>query len=140
VLPSNYLQIEAARHKVHELRAQRVAVLGLSFKPGTDGLRESPVIGLIRNLWQDGIDLLVHDPDVQPNNILGSNWEYLQRQLPQINQILCSQLEDALHECQAVIVTQKRSEFTVALQGLNGRAAVLDLVRLKKEPASLGAS
>ena len=108
-------------------RAQRVAVLGLSFKPGTDDLRESPVIGLIRDLWQDGIDLLVHDPDVQPNNILGSNWEYLERQLPQINQILCPQLEDALHECQVVIVTQKRSEFTAALQGLNGRAAVLDL-------------
>jgi GDP-mannose 6-dehydrogenase len=140
VLPSNRLQIEAARHKVHELGAQRVAVLGLSFKPGTDDLRESPVIGLIRDLWQDGVDVVVHDPDVQPDNILGSNWEYLQRQLPQINQILCPHIDDALQECQAVIVSQRRLEFTVALQSLNGRAVVLDLVRLSKEPSSLGIS
>jgi GDP-mannose 6-dehydrogenase len=112
----------------------------LSFKPGTDDLRESPVIGLIRDLWQDGVDLLVHDPDVQPANILGSNWEYLERQLPQINRILCPRLEDALDKCQAVIVTQKRSEFAAPLQDLNGRVAVLDLVRLNKAPPLPGLS
>jgi GDP-mannose 6-dehydrogenase len=140
VLPSNYLQIEAARLKVHELSAQRVAVLGLSFKPGTDDLRESPIIGLIRNLWQDGVDVLVHDPDVQPDAMLGSNRSYLERQLPQIHQILRPHLAEALHECQAVIVSQKRPEFTAALQALNGRATVLDLVRLSDDPASLGVS
>ena len=138
VLPSNRLQIEAARLKVHELGAQRVAVLGLSFKPGTDDLRESPVINLIRDLWQDGVDVLVHDPDVQPDEMLGSNREYLERQLPQINQILRPRLEDALDGCQVVIVTQKRPEFTAALQALSSRVAVLDLVRLSEEPSSLG--
>jgi len=58
--------------------AHSVAVLGLSFKPGTDDLRESPVIGLIRDLWQDGVDVLVHDPDVQPEKMLGANREYLE--------------------------------------------------------------
>src|SRR5262249_17661379 len=85
VLSSNRIQFETARLKVLELGARRVAVLGLSFKPGTDDLRESPVINLIRHLWQDGIDLRVHDPDVQPEEMLGANREYLERQLPQIN-------------------------------------------------------
>ena len=53
---------------MHELGVQRVAVLGLSFKAGTDYLRESPVITLSRDLWQDGIDILVHDPDVDPGS------------------------------------------------------------------------
>jgi len=140
VLPSNRLQIEAARLKVHALGARRVAVLGLSFKPATDDLRESPIIGLIRDLWQDGVDVLVHDPDVQPETMLGSNREYLERQLPQIHQILRPQIADVLRECHAVIVSQKRPEFTAALQTLNGHATVLDLVRLSEDPASLRVS
>lgn len=140
VLQSNRVQIEAARVKVHELGARRIAVLGLSFKPSTDDLRESPVISLIRDLWQDGVDVLVHDPDVQPDKMLGSNREYLERHLPQINQILCPNLEDALKGCEMVVVAQKRPEFTAALQTLNGRAAVLDLVRVSEHPSLLGLS
>ena len=139
-LRSNTLQIEAARLKVHELGARRIAVLGLSFKPSTDDLRESPVISLIRDLWQDGVDVLVHDPDVQPEKMLGSNREYLERHLPQINQILCPNIADALKTCDAVVVAQKRLEFIVALQTLNGHAAVLDLVRLSEDPSLLGLS
>jgi GDP-mannose 6-dehydrogenase len=135
---SNRLQIEAARLKVHELGVRRVAVLGLSFKAGTDDLRESPVVELIRELWQDGVDVLVHDPDVQPDTMLGSNREYLERQLPQINQILRPRLADTLKECQAVIISQKRPEFIASLQELNGRVAILDLVRLSDEPSLPG--
>src|SRR5207247_4822951 len=64
ILPSNRVQIEAARIKIHNLGARHVAVLGLSFKAGTDDLRESAVIPLIRDLWQEGVDVRVHDPDV----------------------------------------------------------------------------
>ena len=140
VLPSNQIQIEEALLKVQELGAQRVGVLGLSFKPDTDDLRESPVISLIRHLWQDGLDVIVHDPDVQPDEMLGSNKEYLQRQLPQINRILRAKIEDVLDDCQVVIVCQKRPEFAEALRGLNGELAVLDLERLIEEPASAGLS
>lgn len=138
VMPSNRLQIEAARVKVHEAGARRVGVLGLSFKAGTDDLRESPVISLIRELWQDGVEVLVHDPDVDPEVILGSNLEYLKRQLPQIHQILRTDMSEMLNECQAVVVSQKRPEFTAALQGLNSDTAVIDLVRLSEEPSLPG--
>ena len=103
-------------------------------------LRESPVLGLIRDLWQDGIDVLVHDPDVQPDKMLGSNREYLQRHLPQIDEILCHNIADALNGCEAVIVAQKRPEFTAVLQELNGQVAVLDLVRISEHPSLLGLS
>jgi GDP-mannose 6-dehydrogenase len=140
VLPSNRLQLEAARLKVHGLNAQRVSVLGLSFKPSTDDLRESPIIGFIRDLWQDGIHVLVHDPDVQPDKMLGSNREYLERQLPQINQILRPRVEDVLQDCEVLVVSQKRPEFTAALRKLSGSSTVLDLVRLSDDPESIGVS
>jgi GDP-mannose 6-dehydrogenase len=140
VLPSNRLQIEAARRKVHELGGGRVAVLGLSFKPNTDDLRESPTIGLIRDLWQDGLDVLVHDPDVDPDTMFGSNREYLERQLPQIRRILRPCVAEVLHDSQIIIVSQNRPEFAAALQAVDGHATVLDLVRLTDGAAPAGVS
>ncbi|HMB89728.1 MAG TPA: nucleotide sugar dehydrogenase [Rhodothermales bacterium] len=130
ILPSNRLQVEAARRKVHELGVRKVGVLGLSFKSGTDDLRESPVITLIRELWQDGLDVVVHDPDVNPEEMLGSNRAYLERQLPQIGQIMRPRMEEVMKDAEAVIVTQNRPAFIEAIQQHGAEVAVLDLVRL----------
>jgi GDP-mannose 6-dehydrogenase len=132
ILPSNRLQIEEARIKVHELNVKRVGVLGLSFKAGTDDLRESPIVDLIRLLWQDGIDTLVCDPDINLDTMLGSNREYLERQLPQIKDILRPDIAGTLKKCQGVVVNQNRPEFKAALRELDGGIPVIDLVRLSE--------
>jgi GDP-mannose 6-dehydrogenase len=88
-----------------------VAVLGLSFKPSADDLRESPIIRLIWDLCQDGRAVLVHDLNVQPETTLGSSRHYLERQLPRILQIFRPHIADVLQECQVVVVRQKRQEF-----------------------------
>ena len=137
ILPSNRTQIEAARVKVLQSGARRVGILGLSFKPNTDDLRESPIIGLIRDLWQDGVDILVHDPDVRPEEMLGSNREYLERQLPQIHQILRADINEVLENSELVVVGQKRPGFTTRLNQLDGRVMILDLVRMSEDPAQM---
>jgi GDP-mannose 6-dehydrogenase len=129
---SNCLHVEETRLKVQALNVQRVAVLGLAFKMHTDDLRESPVISLIEALWRDGIDINVYDPDVRLEEMFGSNREYMERHMPQIPRILRESLDDALEGRQAVIVTQKRPEFRLAVQTLPGKIAVLDLVGLLK--------
>lgn len=136
VLVSNSYQIEAARVKINELGVRTVGVLGLSFKPGTDDLRESPVITLIRDLWQDGMDVMVYDPDVQPETMLGSNLEYLNRQLPQIHQILKPNLEDVLDGCDAIVITQKRAEYLDALDERNNSKPIVNLVSTRVPPSA----
>jgi GDP-mannose 6-dehydrogenase len=140
ILPSNRLQIEEARIKVHELNVKRVGVLGLSFKAGTDDLRESPIVDLIRLLWQDGIDTLVCDPDINLDTMLGSNREYLERQLPQIKDILRSDIAVTLQQCQGIVVNQNRPEFKAALRDLDGGIPVVDLVRLSEGRSLPGTS
>jgi GDP-mannose 6-dehydrogenase len=133
ILPSNRLQIDAACAEVHETGASTVAVLGLSFKPGTDDLRESPSIELVRRLWQDGLDVRVHDPDVCLETMLGSNRTYLHRQLPQIQDILCADADSAVAGCDAVVVSHDRPEFAAAVRRLPSHVAVVDLVRLRHD-------
>lgn len=41
---------------------KRVAVLGLTFKPGTDDLRDSPALALIERLRRHGAEVCAHDP------------------------------------------------------------------------------
>jgi GDP-mannose 6-dehydrogenase len=138
ILPSNAQQVNLARIKLQEIGAKKVGILGLSFKSGTDDLRESPIINLIRDLWQDGVDVFVYDPDVNLQEMLGANLEYLERQLPQIKTILCDRAEEVLSQSDVLVVSQKRPEFLDLLRNVNPSVMVLDLVRLSDRPESLG--
>ncbi len=138
ILPSNAVQVNVARIQLQEFGAKRVGILGLSFKSGTDDLRESPIITLIRDLWQDGVNVLVYDPDVNLQEMLGANLEYLERQLPQIKQILCDRAEDLVRQSDVLVVSQKRPEFIDLLGNVDSSVMVFDLVRLAEQPHSLG--
>lgn len=138
ILQSNREQIEATRVKITELNVRQIAVLGLGFKAGTDDLRESPVIALIRDLWQDGLNIRVHDPDIRLEEMLGSNRDYLQRQLPQIRDILRERLEDCLAGCEAVVVTQRRPEFEEAVARLGAEIRRVDLTGEAPSPQEVG--
>jgi UDPglucose 6-dehydrogenase/GDP-mannose 6-dehydrogenase len=48
------------------LEDKRVAVLGLAFKPGTDDLRESPAIPIVRELIAQRAIVTAYDPVAQP--------------------------------------------------------------------------
>src|SRR5207249_2781563 len=106
-------------------------------KPGTDDLRESPVIPLIQRLWQDGFDIRVHDPDIRLGAMLGANRDFLERQLPQIERIFREELSQALEGVEGVIVTQRRPEFQAAVEQLPEKMKILDLVRLTRDGALL---
>jgi len=133
ILHSNRLQITVVRQKLYEIGARNVGILGLSFKPGTDDLRESPVIPLIQALWQDDMDVLVHDPEVNPKEMLGNNLAYLERHLPQINDILCHRGEDLIHRSDVVVVSQWRIEFKDLLHKVEKPLVVLDLVGVREK-------
>ena len=138
ILPSNAQQVKLARIKLQEVGAKKVGIFGLSFKAGTDDLRESPILTLIRDLWQDGVDVLVYDPDVNLQDMLGANLEYLERQLPQIKTILCDRAEEMISRSDVLVVSQKRPEFLELLHKAQPSVMVLDLVRLADRPDSLG--
>jgi UDPglucose 6-dehydrogenase len=48
------------------VNGKRIAVWGLSFKPQTDDMRESPALTLIEALIEGGADVIAHDPVAIP--------------------------------------------------------------------------
>ena len=77
--------------------------------------------------------MLVHDPDVNPQEMLGSNLAYLERQLPQIGKILCFDLQELINQSEVIVVSQKRPEYLDILKQVCHPLVVLDLVRLGDE-------
>jgi UDPglucose 6-dehydrogenase len=59
--------VEMAEKLLGPLNGKRIAILGLSFKPDTDDLREAVSIPLIRELCSRGADVIAYDPAAMPN-------------------------------------------------------------------------
>lgn len=136
ILPSNDRQIDRAFDLVAAGGRRRVAVLGLSFKSGTDDLRESPVVELVERLIGKGYPLRVFDPSVALADLIGSNREYIEREIPHISSIMASSSADALAGAEVVVVAGRHPDFEVALDGLSDGVDVVDLVGVKGSAAS----
>ena len=77
---------------VLERKRQHVALLGLSFKVGSDDLRESPFVRLAEALIGKGVPLRVYDPDVALGNVFGRNRAYVDEHLPHVGQLVAGTL------------------------------------------------
>ena len=107
VLPSNEAHIARAFRRIMESGARRIGVYGLSFKPNTDDLRESPGVALIERLIGKGRDVKVYDPHIQLDAIYGSNLNFLLSSLPHIGRSMEKSLDGILDWAELVVVTQE---------------------------------
>ena len=114
-----------------------MGILGLSFKPGTDDLRESPILELVRELLSRDVNVMAFDPDLVPTQLLGANLEFANSRVPDISGILRSRSEELMEHSEVIIVCQKREEFARLVARAKQTQAVLDLVRLTDKPKSL---
>lgn len=60
--------VAIARQELNwSLKGKRIALLGLSFKPGTDDMREAPAIKIANHLYAHEADIVAYDPKAIPN-------------------------------------------------------------------------
>ncbi len=59
--------VSLARKVLGDLKGKRIALLGLSFKPGTDDMRESPAIKIANHLFSENAEVVAYDPVAMPN-------------------------------------------------------------------------
>jgi GDP-mannose 6-dehydrogenase len=107
VLESNENRLEKAANAIVESGAKRLSMLGISFKRGTDDLRESPYLLLAKDLVERGIELKVFDPDVHPESLVGVNRQYASELVPDLPKILTTSLEEALEGAEGIIYNKR---------------------------------
>jgi GDP-mannose 6-dehydrogenase len=112
ILPSNRAQIQRAIDEVIETGRKRIALLGFSFKAGTDDLRESPLVILAEALLGKGLSLKIYDSNVSLAKLVGANKSYIEQQIPHLSSLLCtSSDEEAVTKC-------RRDQIVIDLVGL----------------------
>ena len=104
ILESNELHLRAATEKVLSYGRPRTSVVGLSFKAGTDDLRESPMVRLVEGLLGKGVPVRIYDQNVRLSSLIGANRDYIEREIPHIGSLLVENLTDALADAQVVVV------------------------------------
>jgi GDP-mannose 6-dehydrogenase len=104
IMRSNESHLRLALRRVLDTGARDVALLGLSFKPQTDDLRESPFVEVAETLVGKGTRLRIFDPIVNPDRLIGANRRYIEARLPHLKEMLVSTAEDALRGARAAIV------------------------------------
>ncbi|HUT35627.1 MAG TPA: nucleotide sugar dehydrogenase [Planctomycetota bacterium] len=126
---SNEEQKRAAWRLVEQTAKKRFAVLGLSFKAGTDDLRNSPAVELVERMIGKGYEVTVHDENVVYSNLTGRNREYVNAKLPHLAKLLVPSLQDALAGAEAVVIASSNPAYREAVRGLKG-IPIVDLVGL----------
>lgn len=112
---SNNLLIDEAVDLVVAGEGHKVALLGLSFKPGSDDLRESPYVDLAETLLGKGYEVRIHDPILSPSTLAGSNCEYVESRLPHLRRILTDGPEEAIADADIAIVAHPTEKVVAAL-------------------------
>ncbi len=121
ILPSNRHHLDLALQKLLATGKRKIGFIGLSFKTGTDDLRESPLVTLAEQLIGKGMQLSIYDPEVHLAKLLGANRNYIEKHLPHIGQMLHPELEGVIDESEVLVV------------GLSG-PAVLDALANRSRP------
>jgi GDP-mannose 6-dehydrogenase len=131
VLQSNRVHVDHAIAKVLASGRRRVGMIGLSFKTGTDDLRESPLVTLAEQFIGKGLNLLVYDPDVHLSRLLGANRRFIEQHVPHVASLLRADIESVIAESEVLVVGLGRPDVFDALsRHLRDDHIVLDLVHL----------
>lgn len=138
VIRSNREQVERGLDWILQTGAKRIAMLGFSFKAGTDDLRESPFLEILERLIGKGRQIKIYDRNVDLARLTGANRSYLYGAIPHIAELMVGSVEEAIEDAELVITTAKSAEYAAIVDLLGADQRLLDFARIDGR-AKLGA-
>jgi len=130
---SNEHHLQRGMDLIEQTGLKKIGIVGLSFKPGTDDMRESPIVSLIEKLIGKGYSVSVCDEKVDLGRLVGTSKAYLEREVPHIASLLCSSLEELLEWAEVVVVAHGGAASRRALPLLREDQVLIDLVGIERD-------
>jgi GDP-mannose 6-dehydrogenase len=109
ILESNKRQIEQTYRLIKKTGRTRIGILGLSFKAGTDDVRESPIIVLIETLLGKGYKIAIYDEEVSLAKLHGANKKHLEENIPHISSLMRPSIQEVIEHSDIVVVCKKQN-------------------------------
>ncbi|MGY3438859.1 MULTISPECIES: nucleotide sugar dehydrogenase [unclassified Marinovum] len=139
VLEANEAQIRRAEEMVERTGAKKVGFVGISFKPGTDDLRESPLAELAARLIKNGVQVDIYDPYVfeayaNDNSTAGRGNDVI----PDLKDRMTPDLDAMIDGAGAILVGNFYRDTVETLEAAATSRPVLDLTRMSRSKVSDG--
>lgn len=129
ILVSNKSHLETCIDAVLDTTRKKIGLFGLTFKEGTDDLRESPAVELAETLIGKGLELSIYEPAISHGSIHGTNLQFIERNIPHIWKLLTRDLETMVQKSNVLVLLKKPAEEERrAFKGLQADQTCIDFV------------
>lgn len=133
ILYSNRYQVERTFEMIQATGKRKIAMLGLSFKAGTDDLRESPLVDLAELLLGKGYQLSIFDRNVDYARVNGANKDYINQKIPHLAALLKLDLSAVIQEADVIVLGNGDDLFETVITDLPPGKKLIDLVGFMKD-------
>jgi GDP-mannose 6-dehydrogenase len=127
ILPSNARQIQLGVERIVGLQRKKIGFVGMSFKPDSDDLRESPLVAIMETLLGKGYAVRAYDPHVSMNRLIGANRRYVDEHLPHLSSVLVDSLEQLVADAEVIVLGHGSEHARAAVRTARRGQLVLDL-------------
>jgi len=132
IMTSNQEHIERSVLSIMAFGKKKIGMLGLSFKSGTDDLRESPQVLLIKKLLGEGYQAQIWDENVFMGRIMGSNRQFIEDNIPHLGSLLTNDIEAVVRESEIILICTRVDKAKLESL-LQPHHIVIDLINLHKQ-------
>jgi GDP-mannose 6-dehydrogenase len=126
---TNEMQIQRAIKIIFRYWNKKLGFLGLSFKAGTDDLRNSPAVTVIEALLGKGCDIKIYDKNINLSVLTGTNKEFINARIPHLATLLTNDAKTLIADCNVLIINTKEPEFLDLVKDVKDKI-IIDFVRL----------
>lgn len=107
ITKSNNAQIEKVFQFIKKTGKKNIGFIGITFKEGTDDVRNSPYITLAKKLLNKKLSVKIFDTHLNLERVVGANRDYLFHELPVISDYLLPTVDNVIEESDLLIIANK---------------------------------
>lgn len=136
VLASNRNHIHNGLRLIQSTGKRKIGLLGLSFKAGTDDLRESPLVTVVETLLGKGYQIRIYDRNVNLAKLMGANKAYIEQHIKHISDLFVGSMDEVLQDAECIVIGNGDPEFADVMSRVTPDQVVVDFVRVETERTS----